>query len=899
MHKMNMQKKPTPANPAVTMTKAAPVPRIVPAQKPAAPAPRSAPVELKQENEEMEVDEDEDDESEGEPVTFCDVCNIDCKTEAGFDTHCAGMAHMMKAQNISAQDRSATVIKQEMKISKETNEQKNEKPKRPPTMAEIEKTAKEGDSIYCKICDGWGTFGEAWENHKATKYHIRRAWVKKKGGLRALVDGMKYTTLLEPPECLGELMKTDPPLCGLEYLVEVRRSNPQKKPYFACMLCLNTCLDFVNLTPHLRGSEHRKKFLKNHLLDHAADFGYLFPKPGTEHYEWFDQTYMRDETVNPPPPSGRPKEPHQKEVRELTNNILLAFHEKFGMQQMQVIQENIGQKPKKWFGKEELRLRPSTPPSQQKVADGNNTPHIKADKVWHAKRIYVGNIPDKCSQDDMKDFFSKQILDLGLLPGDEDIIKKVEMNHEKKFGFIHFLSLDGATACLELDGISYHGYYLKLRRPSQYNESLFEAQAQKFLATIRGASGGAGDSKSAELNRPPSVKPILGAGTKRPNESGQSPLKKGRFDQTPQTAVAQGWSQADYDYYQGDYSGGQQDEYSYFSGIQSQKKNTYSGVGGRYGGQESEPQRYQTAQKPGASQQAPQGRGASQARPAVPAEPPKPKAAPHFMSSVFRKATQILEQNSICSDGERRMAVQVSNLLRNKISSFHNEETEGDIPLLKIPDKTGLMDWLRFLVKALDKGIIKSEGECKLATSLLDLLTARMAVYQSGGATAPPPLPAPVPEQPATSTPAPPPPPADDYEATYSTNTYPAAKASGNAGYSTGIASAKSTGKSDTNSSGYGTGGGGNAVYASNLGYGAGGYNANNSLGYDAGGYSVGPLSSSYSTSVPGGYNVGSAGRGGAGYGTMGGGFPAQTLQGGYPNQMYQQQGHPNQPYRR
>ena len=40
---------------------------------------------------------------------------------------------------------------------------------------------------------------------------------------------------------------------------------------------------------------------------------------------------------------------------------------------------------------------------------------------------------------------------------------------------------------------------------------------------------------------------LLGAGNKRPNDSGQGQQKRGRFDQA---AIAQGWSQADYDYYQ-------------------------------------------------------------------------------------------------------------------------------------------------------------------------------------------------------------------------------------------------------------------------------------------------------------------------------------------------------------
>ena len=92
-----------------------------------------------------------------------------------------------------------------------------------------------------------------------------------------------------------------------------------------------------------------------------------------------------------------------------------------------------------------------------------------------------------------------------------------------------------------MDGISYQGYYLKFRRPAKYNEDLFASDAAAFLASIRGA----GASAATNNVQNDAAKPILGA--KRQIASGQSPQKKGRFDQN---AIAQGWSQADYDYYQ-------------------------------------------------------------------------------------------------------------------------------------------------------------------------------------------------------------------------------------------------------------------------------------------------------------------------------------------------------------
>jgi len=52
-----------------------------------------------------------------------------------------------------------------------------------------------------------------------------------------------------------------------------------------------------------------------------------------------------------------------------------------------------------------------------------------------------------------------------------DSVMSVYLNLPKKFGFVEFRSIEEATAALQLDGITFHGCDLKVRRPSDYDNN--------------------------------------------------------------------------------------------------------------------------------------------------------------------------------------------------------------------------------------------------------------------------------------------------------------------------------------------------------------------------------------------------------------------------------------------
>lgn len=59
------------------------------------------------------------------------------------------------------------------------------------------------------------------------------------------------------------------------------------------------------------------------------------------------------------------------------------------------------------------------------------------------------------------------------LPDDEDPILSVYINHERRFCFLEFKTVEMTTSCLALDGIDIHGRgKVKVKRPNDYNPSM-------------------------------------------------------------------------------------------------------------------------------------------------------------------------------------------------------------------------------------------------------------------------------------------------------------------------------------------------------------------------------------------------------------------------------------------
>lgn len=93
----------------------------------------------------------------------------------------------------------------------------------------------------------------------------------------------------------------------------------------------------------------------------------------------------------------------------------------------------------------------------------------------HARRLYIGHLPPNVTEQELHVFF-RSAIDQALVekpPGGEDPILSVYINHERRFCFLEFKTVEMATACMELDGIDIHGKgKVKVKRPNDYNPTM-------------------------------------------------------------------------------------------------------------------------------------------------------------------------------------------------------------------------------------------------------------------------------------------------------------------------------------------------------------------------------------------------------------------------------------------
>lgn len=111
--------------------------------------------------------------------------------------------------------------------------------------------------------------------------------------------------------------------------------------------------------------------------------------------------------------------------------------------------------------------------------------NMNPNQTRHARRLYIGNIPD-ISETEIHSFFRKTIEKSLIMNRDDknyaqlqeeyianDPIVSVYINRERRFAFIEFRTMDITTACLSLDGIDVEGRgKVKVKRPNDYNASL-------------------------------------------------------------------------------------------------------------------------------------------------------------------------------------------------------------------------------------------------------------------------------------------------------------------------------------------------------------------------------------------------------------------------------------------
>eukprot|EP00934_Nitzschia_sp_Nitz4_P007961 Nitzschia sp. Nitz4//scaffold3_size479765//303088//305038//NITZ4_000125-RA/size479765-augustus-gene-1.608-mRNA-1//-1//CDS//3329550833//7951//frame0 len=92
----------------------------------------------------------------------------------------------------------------------------------------------------------------------------------------------------------------------------------------------------------------------------------------------------------------------------------------------------------------------------------------------HARRLYIGNLPPNVTEQELHVFFRTAIQQaLVEQATEEDPILSVYINHERRFCFLEFKTVEMATACMELDGIDIHGKgKVKVKRPNDYNPTM-------------------------------------------------------------------------------------------------------------------------------------------------------------------------------------------------------------------------------------------------------------------------------------------------------------------------------------------------------------------------------------------------------------------------------------------
>lgn len=84
----------------------------------------------------------------------------------------------------------------------------------------------------------------------------------------------------------------------------------------------------------------------------------------------------------------------------------------------------------------------------------------------HARRLYVGCIPPNATEQEISNLF-RTIITSSLSLRENPVIS-VFINQEKSFAFVELISIELTTACCQLDGMSYRGNTIRIRRPNDY-----------------------------------------------------------------------------------------------------------------------------------------------------------------------------------------------------------------------------------------------------------------------------------------------------------------------------------------------------------------------------------------------------------------------------------------------
>ena len=90
----------------------------------------------------------------------------------------------------------------------------------------------------------------------------------------------------------------------------------------------------------------------------------------------------------------------------------------------------------------------------------------------HAKRAYIGNIPQDTDHFDLQIFLNISLREAGgCLEEGNPVISSSFINLDKRFLFVELRTVSETTCIMQLDGIKYRNQSLKIRRPVDYTKS--------------------------------------------------------------------------------------------------------------------------------------------------------------------------------------------------------------------------------------------------------------------------------------------------------------------------------------------------------------------------------------------------------------------------------------------
>lgn len=124
-------------------------------------------------------------------------------------------------------------------------------------------------------------------------------------------------------------------------------------------------------------------------------------------------------------------------------------------------------------GKRRKRTGFDVPPQEDSQNALAPTVPVNQQATRHARRVYVGGLPPGSTESGIGKFFANAMAAVGgNAAGPGDSVVNVYINHEKKFAFVEFRTVEECSNAMALDGIIMEGTQLRIRRPNDYNPAI-------------------------------------------------------------------------------------------------------------------------------------------------------------------------------------------------------------------------------------------------------------------------------------------------------------------------------------------------------------------------------------------------------------------------------------------